>query len=51
VGASRLHSAHGYGQASTGVLDMYVEGLSYRLIGRNVRLSKNTVMEIVRRAQ
>jgi hypothetical protein len=25
------------------------EGLSYRLIGRNVGLSKNTVMEIVRR--
>ena len=27
------------------------EGLSYRLIGRNVGLSRNTVMEIVRRAQ
>ena len=27
------------------------EGLSYRLIGRNVGLSKNTVMEIVRSAQ
>jgi putative DNA-invertase from lambdoid prophage Rac len=33
------------------VLDMHKEGLSYRLIGRNVGLSKNTVMEIVRRAQ
>ena len=31
------------------VLDMHKEGLSYRLIGRNVELSKNTVMEIVRR--
>jgi len=32
------------------VLAMHEEGLSYRLIGRNVGLSKNTVMEIVRRA-
>ena len=32
------------------VLAMHREGLSYRLIGRNVGLSKNTVMEIVRRA-
>ena len=31
------------------VLAMHKGGLSYRLIGRNVRLSKNTVMEIVRR--
>ena len=31
------------------VLDMHKEGLSYRLIGRNVGLSKNTVMGIVRR--
>ena len=30
-------------------LDLHREGLSYRLIGRNVGLSKNTVMEIVRR--
>ena len=28
---------------------MHRDGLSYRLIGRNVGLSKNTVMEIVRR--
>jgi len=28
---------------------MHKEGLSYRLIGRNGGLSKNTVMEIVRR--
>jgi putative DNA-invertase from lambdoid prophage Rac len=32
------------------VLAMHKEGLSYRLIGRNVGLSKNTVMEIVRRS-
>jgi DNA invertase Pin-like site-specific DNA recombinase len=31
------------------VLEMHREGLSYRLIGRNVGLSKNTVMDIVRR--
>ena len=31
------------------VLDLHRDGLSYRLIGRNVGLSKNTVMEIVRR--
>ena len=31
------------------VLAMHREGLSYRLIGRNLGLSKNTVMEIVKR--
>jgi DNA invertase Pin-like site-specific DNA recombinase len=31
------------------VLVMHREGLSYRLIGRNLGLSKNTVMEIVKR--
>jgi putative DNA-invertase from lambdoid prophage Rac len=31
------------------VLALHKEGLSYRLIGRNVGLSKNTVMEIVKR--
>ena len=31
------------------VLDMRKDGLSYRLIGRNLGLSKNTVMDIVRR--
>src|SRR5262249_52814855 len=29
--------------------DLHREGLSYRLIGRNLGLSKNTVMEIVKR--
>jgi DNA-directed RNA polymerase specialized sigma24 family protein len=33
------------------VLVLHKEGLSYRLIGRNVGLSKNTVMEIVRRSE
>jgi putative DNA-invertase from lambdoid prophage Rac len=32
------------------VLAMHEDGMSYRLIGRNVGLSKNTVMEIIRRA-
>ena len=32
------------------VLGLHDDGLSYRLIARNVGLSKNTVMEIVRRA-
>jgi putative DNA-invertase from lambdoid prophage Rac len=32
------------------VLGLHDEGLSYRLIARNVGLSKNTVMDIVRRA-
>ena len=30
-------------------LALHKEGLSYRLIGRNLGLSKNTVMEIVKR--
>jgi DNA invertase Pin-like site-specific DNA recombinase len=32
------------------VLELHREGLSYRLIGRNLGLSKNTVMQIVQRA-
>jgi putative DNA-invertase from lambdoid prophage Rac len=31
------------------VLVMHREGLSYRLIGRNLGLSKNTVMQIIKR--
>jgi DNA invertase Pin-like site-specific DNA recombinase len=31
------------------VLGLHAEGLSYRLIARNLGLSKNTVMDIVRR--
>jgi DNA invertase Pin-like site-specific DNA recombinase len=31
------------------VLELHGEGLSYRLIGRNLGLSKNTVMQIVQR--
>ena len=32
------------------VLGMHADGLSYRLIARNFGMSKNTVMEIVRRS-
>ena len=32
------------------VLGMHADGLSYRLIARNVGMSKNTVMDIVRRS-
>jgi DNA-directed RNA polymerase specialized sigma24 family protein len=32
------------------VLELHRVGLSYRLIGRNLGLSKNTVMQIVQRA-
>ena len=31
------------------VFEMAGEGLSYRLIGRNLGMSKNTVMEIIKR--
>jgi transposase len=31
------------------MLSMHANGLSYRLIARNVGLSKNTVMDIARR--
>ena len=33
------------------MLFLHKEGLSYRLIGRNLGLSKNTVMEIVKREE
>jgi DNA invertase Pin-like site-specific DNA recombinase len=33
------------------VRKLHAEGLSYRLIARNVGLSKNTVMDIIRRGQ
>jgi putative DNA-invertase from lambdoid prophage Rac len=31
------------------VLERHRDGLSYRLIGRNIGLSKNTLMQIVQR--
>jgi len=38
------------GQEAKRVLGMHADGLSYRLIARNVGMSKNTVMNIVRRS-
>jgi DNA-directed RNA polymerase specialized sigma24 family protein len=38
-------------KAAKKVLFLHKEGLSYRLIGRNLGLSKNTVMEIVKREE
>ena len=46
------YSAHGQrpsGKKAKKVLEMAREGLSYRLIGRNLGMSKNTVMEIIKR--
>jgi putative DNA-invertase from lambdoid prophage Rac len=51
VKLGRQHGQRPSDKKAKKVLDMHSEGLSYRLIGRNVGLSKNTVMDIVRRAQ
>ena len=50
VKLGRQHGQRPSDKKAKRVLVMHKEGLSYRLIGRNVGLSKNTVMEIVRRA-
>src|SRR5262245_51243032 len=50
VKLGRQHGQRPSDKKAKRVLEMHGEGLSYRLIGRNVGLSKNTVMEIVRRA-
>jgi putative DNA-invertase from lambdoid prophage Rac len=49
VKLGRQHGQRPSDKKAKRVLAMHKEGLSYRLIGRNVGLSKNTVMEIVRR--
>jgi putative DNA-invertase from lambdoid prophage Rac len=49
VKLGRQHGQRPSDKKAKRVLAMHREGLSYRLIGRNVGLSKNTVMEIVRR--
>jgi DNA invertase Pin-like site-specific DNA recombinase len=49
VRLGRQHGQRPSDKKAQRVLAMHKEGLSYRLIGRNVGLSKNTVMEIVRR--
>ena len=51
VKLGRQHGQRPSDKKAKRVLAMHKEGLSYRLIGRNVGLSKNTVMEIVRRSE
>jgi putative DNA-invertase from lambdoid prophage Rac len=51
VKLGRQHGQRPSDKKARRVLAMRKEGLSYRLIGRNVGLSKNTVMEIVRRSE
>jgi len=51
VKLGRQHGQRPSDKKAKRVLAMRKEGLSYRLIGRNVGLSKNTVMEIVRRSE
>ena len=46
----RQHGQRPSDRKAAKVLKLHDEGLSYRLIARNVGLSKNTVMDIVRRA-
>jgi putative DNA-invertase from lambdoid prophage Rac len=45
----RQHGQRPSDKKAKKVLGLHAEGLSYRLIARNLGLSKNTVMEIVRR--
>ena len=49
VKLGRQHGQRPSDKKAKPVLAMHKEGLSYRLIGRNIGLSKNTVMEIVKR--
>jgi putative DNA-invertase from lambdoid prophage Rac len=51
VKLGRQHGQRPSAKKARRVLAMRKDGLSYRLIGRNVGLSKNTVMEIVRRSE
>ena len=51
VKLGRRHGQRPSDKKAKRVLAMHKEGLSYRLIGRNVGLSKNTAMEIVRRSE
>ena len=47
----RQHGQRPSDKKAAKVRKLHADGLSYRLIGRNVGLSKNTVMDIVRRGQ
>jgi DNA invertase Pin-like site-specific DNA recombinase len=49
VRLGRQHGERPSDKKAKKVLGLHAEGLSYRLISRNLGLSKNTVMDIVRR--
>src|SRR6516225_2235699 len=49
VSLGRQHGQRPSDQKARKVLSLHAEGLSYRRIARNLGLSKNTVMEIVKR--
>ena len=49
VKLGRKHGQRPSDKKARRVLTMHKEGRSYRLVGRNIGLSKNTVMEIVKR--
>jgi hypothetical protein len=48
-GLSRQASKRSSDKKFGKLLELHKEGLCYRLIGRNLGLSKNTVMQIVQR--
>jgi DNA invertase Pin-like site-specific DNA recombinase len=49
VSLGRQHGQRPSDKQAKKVLGLHAEGLSYRLIARNLGLSKNTVMDIVKR--
>ena len=49
VSLGRQHGQRPSDKKAKKVLSLHAEGLSYRRIARNLGLSKNTVMEIVKR--
>jgi DNA invertase Pin-like site-specific DNA recombinase len=49
VRLGRQHGQRPSDKKAKKVLRLHAQGLSYRLIARNLGLSKNTVMDIVRR--
>jgi DNA-directed RNA polymerase specialized sigma24 family protein len=51
VALTRRYFEHCSDKKAAKVRKLHAEGLSYRLIARNVGLSKNTVMGIVRRGR
>jgi putative DNA-invertase from lambdoid prophage Rac len=49
VSLGRQHGQRPSDKKAKEVVGLHAEGLSYRLIARNLGLSKNTVMDIVKR--